>query len=166
MKKILFLFFALIFFNLNLFAQIPPVIPEPYRSTICARSCENNMGKTTFIELASNGARRCPSKPQLAYSCAPYKCNSQKKTCRTDCIDNRDCAPGFRCNPQTKTCFTVTYFCANHISLNGTDGSFKSCFPYSCQMGACVAHCASAADCGAGVDCNSDGTCGRPPGGG
>lgn len=159
--KTLLLTFAVLFFTFITHAQRPPVIPAPYRSVICARSCTGNMGKTTFTELSSLGASRCPAKPQLTYSCAPYLCDTQGRTCRTECTDNRDCAAGSRCNPQTKTCFTVSYFCANHISLNGTDGSFRSCFPYACSMGSCLSYCKSAADCGSGVECTSDGRCGR-----
>lgn len=160
MKTHLVLNFAILFFAAITYAQRPPVIPIAYRSVICARSCSGNMGKTTFAELTSSGASRCPARPQVTYSCAPYLCDSQGRTCRTDCIDNRDCSPGFRCNPQIKTCFTVSYFCANHISLNGTDGSFRNCSPYKCDMGTCLSYCKSEDECAAGSSCHSDGHCG------
>lgn len=153
--KNLFLFFVLFFTHEMAKAQIPvPIFETP----ICRRTCAEGMGKITFFTKIGS-TRVCPANPQEIYSCAPYACNNARTTCRTECTDDSQCAAGSVCNERIRQCRPLTYFCANLISANGTDGSFESCFPYTCKLGRCKYFCESGADCAGGYSCSSDNKC-------
>lgn len=162
-----FLITLSLFYLMSAHAQLRPIpnplprpIPIPISSSVCKRTCVDDMGQITFLtQNPDSTSTLCPDHPQQIYSCAPFSCDTQKKTCRSECTDNRDCAKGFTCDQTIKKCTTVSYFCAGELTLNGTDGTHRDCEPYSCQMGSCMGYCGAQTDCWPGYNCNSSSRC-------
>lgn len=119
-------------------------------ATICQQNCIGDVGQITF-ELAD---KTCPDKAQETYSCAPYKCDEQVRTCRSFCRDNLDCAKGFLCDKNRSQCFKYSLRCLNYSMTISTTGERRDCSPYRCNMGTCLGACQSNSDCKLGITCN------------
>jgi hypothetical protein len=167
--RALTLIISLLIFISHAWAQpiprFPRPVPEGPKDAACKRSCVEAMASVTFYVQAADGTPTCPDRPQVVHGCAPFGCDERAVTCRRECRDNSQCSPGFACNQNSKKCETVSYFCNINphgaALLNGTDGTYRSCEPYSCQMGNCLSRCDSGSDCWPNYVCNSSGRCVR-----
>ena len=117
--------------------------------SICQQSCANAQGQIIF----ALPDKSCPNKAQENYSCAPFACDDEGKTCRLNCLDNRFCAKGFICNKQSGQCFRPANTCSDELTSIAAEGASKSCFPYKCAMGNCLGTCKGNDECWPGHEC-------------
>lgn len=134
-------------------APIPPIPVDFPVSTLCKKTCANNVQSLTFMTITSqSGTRNCPDTVTMQQSCAPYACAPTGGVCKTNCAANTDCAAGFACiNGQ---CGTISYYCSDFSTATGTDGKTYDCAPYACQAGQCIKRCGTTNDCVPGTVCD------------
>ena len=94
----------------------------------------------------------------VRYPCFPYSCDPTKSTCRTECQSSADCAAGTVCDLAQSQCTTIGYQCKDAFTIQASDGTQTSCFPYRCAAGSCQSRCDGGPDCGDGYHC-ANGTC-------
>lgn len=95
-------------------------------------------------------------------SCAPYVCDGAAPACPSSCAADDDCGASARC--AAGLCVPRGACTADGLSLAA--GDRRSCVPYRCREGACLASCSSGADCADGRVCDTNGTCVASPDGG
>lgn len=57
----------------------------------------------------------------------------------------------------------VSYSCSpDALSIIGTDGSHRACWPYLCSGSYCEVMCATSSDCQSNTSCGTNGICEKP----
>ncbi|MCC6649471.1 MAG: hypothetical protein IT374_28375 [Polyangiaceae bacterium] len=93
-------------------------------------------------------------------SCGPYRCNGVDAGCPASCVADTDCVGAARC--ATGRCVPPTTCSEDGLSVR--EGDERSCAPFRCRSGACLASCATGMDCAPGHVCATDGRCVAPQG--
>lgn len=156
-----FISFLIIFSTIAL-AQVRPPVPNPIptppvdfaQSTLCKQTCANGVQYQYFMTIGStSGVRNCPDLATTVRNCSPYACEN-KSQCRINCNTQADCAKGFACI--TGQCMSISYYCSDDVTSNGTDGRSWDCSPYICQSGSCLHTCQTGFDCAQGYLCDTE----------
>lgn len=123
--------------------------PFPNTTTVCAAAACNASTRMATPTRYCDGLGGCPT--AAASSCGGYTCDTT--ACRTSCVDNSSCAPG--------------YYCGGGVCV-ATGAAGTACSDGAqCTSGYCVdGVCCTASSCPAGYTCNatSTGICKKPLG--
>ena len=120
-------------------------------SVDCAEErCE---GGKAFPAAVCNGTGTCPSLDGV--DCGAYVCGAT--SCLSSCESDVDCSGNNVC--LDGECSIASTCSDNGLEVDPPEGPNRSCAPYRCSAGVCIAQCSSGADCAPGFSCSADSEC-------